>query len=160
MSRILHASIPADDPATVAHVLARILGGSAMPFPPGGPDAWIAWADDGFTEIEVVKRGAGLVRAEQCAEWRGGATHERASEVHLAIATPLPAAQAVALAQRHGWPSGICSRGGLFDLTEVWIDGCFLIELFDPDQAQHFAETISARSWAQMLASKPALENA
>jgi hypothetical protein len=47
MTRILHASIPADQPGEVAHVLARIMGGTAMPFPPGGPHAWIAWGDDG-----------------------------------------------------------------------------------------------------------------
>ena len=41
--KIAHASIPADNPHAVAHVLADILQGEALPFPPAGPDAWMAW---------------------------------------------------------------------------------------------------------------------
>ena len=39
MTAIAHASIPADDPRRAAEVLAEIMGGEAMPFPP------MAWID-------------------------------------------------------------------------------------------------------------------
>jgi hypothetical protein len=39
MTSIAHASIPADNPKHVAEVLAEILSGEAMPFPPAGDDA-------------------------------------------------------------------------------------------------------------------------
>jgi len=55
--KIAHASIPADDPKTVAHVLADMLQGEALPFPPAGPSAWMAWSGDGALELEVTPRG-------------------------------------------------------------------------------------------------------
>ncbi|ABI93329.1 hypothetical protein CEP88_00145 (plasmid) [Roseobacter denitrificans] len=50
---LLHLSIYANDPESVATFLAQLMGGVAMPFPPF-PDCWIACAaeDDGIA-IEV-----------------------------------------------------------------------------------------------------------
>lgn len=155
MTRILHASIPADQPAAVATMLARLLGGQAMPFPPGGPHAWIAWADDGQTEIEVVRRGDGLIQGPTEAEWRPTGAASRASEVHLALAVPLATTDILATAREAGWPARVCNRGGLFDLVELWVEGAFLIELFDPAQAAHFAQVMSAGQWAALLAAGP-----
>ena len=39
MTVIAHASIPADNPRQAAAVLAEMLGGEALPFPPAGPEA-------------------------------------------------------------------------------------------------------------------------
>lgn len=154
-TRILHASIPADDPERVARVLARITGGTAMPFPPGGPAAWIAWADDDRTEIEVVRRGDGLVRGPEEAEWRPGNSPARASEAHLALAVPMPSSEVLDVAGSEGWPARICVRGGLFELVEVWIEDAFMIEVFDPGQAERFGQIISGRTWATMLSRAP-----
>lgn len=155
MPRLLHASIPADDPAIVAAALARLMGGTAMPFPPGGPQAWIAWADDGTTEIEIVPRGHLLRRGEEEAEWQPVEPAGRGNEVHLAISVDLAISEILALAAELGWPARVCSRGGLFELVELWIEDAFLIELFDPAQAAHFARTISAGKWEAMLAAGP-----
>lgn len=155
MAQILHASIPADRPAEVAKVLAQLIGGRALPFPPGGPEAWIAWADDGQTEIEVVRRGDCLVHGPAEAEWHPVGAASRGSEVHLALAVPLATAEILAIAREAGWPARICNRGGLFDLAELWIEGTFLIELFDPAQAEHFAKVMSVDQWAAMLAAGP-----
>lgn len=155
MTRILHASIPADRPAEVAGILARIMGGTAHPFPPGGPEAWIAWADDGQTEIEVVRRGDCLARGPAEAEWRPSPGSGRSSEVHLALAVSLPETEILTIAAAAGWPARTCNRGGLFDLVELWVEGAFLIELFGPPQAAHFARVMSANQWAALLAAGP-----
>ena len=155
MTKIVHASIPADNPRQVATVLAELLGGEAMPFPPGGPAAWIAWASDGLTEIEVVRRGDRLVRGPDEAEWRPDPALSRGSEVHLALTVDLPAEKIVALARKAGWPLRTCIRGGLFALIELWVEDAFLIELFDPAQARHFAQAISSEKWRAMLAGPP-----
>jgi hypothetical protein len=55
---IHHVSLPAGNPKFVAETLARILGGEAMPFPVI-TGAWIAWAGDGVTEIEVIAADQG-----------------------------------------------------------------------------------------------------
>lgn len=155
MTAILHASIPADDPGLVAATLARLMGGQAMPFPPGGPTAWIAWADDGQTEIEVVQRGHILAAGPDEAGWVPGPADTRASEVHLAIAVTLASAEILAIARQAGWLARTCLRGGLFELVELWVENAFLVELFDPAQAAHFRQTISARQWQAMLAAGP-----
>lgn len=142
--KIAHASIPADDPNTAAHVLAEIFAGEAIPFPPGGPRAWMAWSGDGAIALEVVPRGNLITYGDEEGEWRPAAAAERGSEVHLAICVTRPASEIVAIAERAGWPARPCSRGdGLFDLTEVWVDGVFMLELFDPAQTAHYETVVT-----------------
>ena len=52
--KIAHASIPADDPKAVADVLAEIMGGEAMPFPPGGPETAHQFANTGEQELKYL----------------------------------------------------------------------------------------------------------
>ena len=151
--KIIHASIPADDPKRAADVLAQILGGEAMPFPPGGPDAWMAWSGDGTLELEVVRRGDLLACEEDEGAWRAAGHKQRNSECHLAIGVARTADEIIAIARDAGWPARLCSRGkGLFELVEVWVDGCFLLELFDPVQAAHYERVVTPATWKQFLA--------
>lgn len=151
--QILHASIPADRPKHVAETLAEILQGEAMPFPPAGPDGWMAWACDGSIELEIVPRGHVLHCGELEAVWCPVADAKRLSEVHLAIGVDLPTDEILTLARKAEWPARLCSRGnGMFDLVELWVEGAFLIELFDPKQAAHFQSIVTATSWKAMLA--------
>lgn len=151
--QIVHASIPADQPKQVAEILARIVQGEAMPFPPGGPDSWMAWAGDGSIELEIVQRGHVLHPEEQEAAWRPIAQSSRLSEVHLAIGVDRPATEILMLAKKADWPARLCSRGGgLFELVEVWVEGAFLLELFDPQQLSHFQRAVTPEGWKSMLA--------
>lgn len=151
--QIVHASIPADNPRQVAETLAEIMQGEAMPFPPGGPDSWMAWAGDASVELEIVQRGHALHCDAQEAAWRPVAQYSRLSEVHLAIGVDRPASEILALAKRADWPARLCSRGnGLFGLVEVWVEGSFLLELFDPEQLSRFQQRVTPDSWKAMLA--------
>lgn len=142
--KIAHASIPADDPKAAAHVLAEILAGDALPFPPGGPDAWMAWSGDGAIALEVIKRGHLNTYGDEEGAWQPGASTERRSEVHLAICTSRPESEVIAIAKRAGWPARHCERGGgLFDLTEIWVDGTFMIELLDPTQTARYEQVVT-----------------
>lgn len=77
MTFIAHASLPADNPQRAAEVLANILGGEALPFPPAGKDAWMAWSGDGNIEIEFSRRG--LVLTYGAEEANGHRTGSRAA---------------------------------------------------------------------------------
>jgi hypothetical protein len=154
MAAIAHASIPADDPKAAAAVLAEMLGGEAMPFPPGGPDAWMAWSADGAVELEIARRGAVLHYGDEQGEWRPGSGASRLSEVHLAICVEKSAAEIMAIAARAGWPARHCDRGGgIFQLTEVWVDGVFMLELLDPAQTRRYREAVTPQTWKRYLAS-------
>jgi hypothetical protein len=151
--RLIHASIPADDPRRVAEVLAEMMGGEALPFPPAGPDGRMAWSGDGTVSLEVVPRGHLIHHGREEGEWRAVANPQRLSEVHLAIGVDRRAVEIIAIADRAGWPARSCSRGdGLFELVEVWVEGAFMLEMFDPEQAAHYERTITVENLKKYLA--------
>lgn len=152
MTAIAHASIPADDPKRAAEVLAEIMSGEAMPFPPGGPDSWMAWAGDGAVEIEISRRGLAMTYGPEEAEWRSDGVSRRLSEAHLALCVERPAAEVLAIAQKAGWPARHCDRGGgVFSLTEVWVEGSFMVEVLDPEQTAQYKERVTPQGWKQFL---------
>ncbi len=151
--RLIHASIPADDPATVAAILAEMMEGEALPFPPAGPAARMAWSGDGEVSLEIVPRGHLIHHGVEEGEWRAVDGSQRLSEVHLAIAVRRPAAEIIAIAERAAWPARTCSRGeGFFELVEVWVEGAFMLEMFDPEQAGHYARTVTVDRLKKYLA--------
>jgi hypothetical protein len=151
--KIAHASIPADDPKAAAHVLAEMMAGEALPFPPGGSDAWMAWSGDGAISLEVIRRGNLNTYGAEEGGWQPAESAERRSEVHLAICTSRPASEIIAIAGRAGWPARHCARGGgFFELTEVWVDGTFMIELLDPAQAARYEEVVTPANLRRLFA--------
>jgi hypothetical protein len=154
---IAHASMPADNPKMAATILAEIMNGEAIPFPPAGRNAWAAWSGDGEINIEIVQRGM-TIHYDEDAEaggWRPDAFKGRRSEVHLAICVDRPETEILAIAKRVGWPARHCERGGgVFNLVEVWVDGCFMIEFLDRAQTALYKERITLSNWKAMLASR------
>jgi len=150
---IAHASIPSANPAQAARVLAEIMGGEVTPFPPGGPESFLAWSSDGKTFLEVIPRGRLLHYGTDEAEYRAGDNAERhATETHLAICVERSEADILEIAERAGWPTRSCDRGnGTFQLVEVWIDGSFLIEFLDPAQAKGYQEKVSLARWKALI---------
>jgi hypothetical protein len=150
---LIHASIPADDPRKVSEVLAEVMGGEALPFPPAGPNGRMAWSGDGSVSIEIVPRGNLIHYGKGEAEWRAVNGTQRLSEVHLAIAVDRPAEEILEIAERANWPARICSRGeGFFDLVEVWVEGSFMLELFDPAQSAHYKQVVTVDKLKKHLA--------
>lgn len=153
---IAHASIPADDPAHVAAVLSEIMGGEAVRFPPAGPNAWMAWAGDSSIDLEIVPRGDLVTYGAEEGGWRAGG-NQRLSECHLAICIDRPEAETIAIAQRAGWKARHCERaGGVFSLTEVWVENAFLIEFLDPAQTRLYKQRITLEGAKAMFAGQPA----
>jgi hypothetical protein len=150
---IAHASIPADDTKKVATVLADIMQGEIVPFPPGGPNAYMAWSGDGQTELEIVQRGAVITYEDVQGNWRQGGAVQRGSEVHLAICVDRPESEIIAIAEKAGWPARHCERGGgYFSLVEVWVEGAFMIEFLDPAQTRTYKERVTLQNWKMKLA--------
>ena len=124
-----------------------------MPFPPAGPHGRMAWSGDGSISLEIVPRGSLIHRGEQEGAWLPVKEPQRLSEVHLAIAVDRPAVQIIAIAERVGWPARLCSRGnGFFDLVEVWVEGAFMLEMFDPEQAAHYERVATVENLKAFLA--------
>src|SRR4051812_5711887 len=120
---LFHLSFEADDPQSVARVLAEIWGGVALPFPPVGVGSWMAFsgADDG-TMVEVYQRGTTLTQTDSDAIGVM-AKRPRHNAVHFAMSTDMQIDQIYTIAAREGWTAKYCKRGGKFGVIEIWIDG-------------------------------------
>lgn len=131
---IHHISIAANDPHRVAQVLGELMGGFALPFPPN-PGSFLAVARDGHgTGVEVhphdlvidpgSDHGPAFARAAPASAY---------SAVHVALSVELGLAEVQAIAAREGWLCRVCSRGGDFDVLELWLEDRFLVEVMPPE---------------------------
>jgi hypothetical protein len=66
---IAHASMPAEDCAHVAHVLAEMLEGGALRFPPGSPDADNCWSRNNDFQIVITPRGQLMIEGPKEQVW-------------------------------------------------------------------------------------------
>ena len=144
---IAHVSLPADDCAHVARVLAEMLSGGALRFPPGGPDAWNCWSRENDFQIVVTPRGNVLFPGPVEQLWERREPAARHVESHFAMAVPRPAHEILALAEAAGWPARICNRGGMFDLVEVWVENAYLVEVLDPTQLAAYRRSMTVENW-------------
>ncbi|MBO9574480.1 MAG: hypothetical protein J7494_01965 [Sphingobium sp.] len=154
MTFIAHISIPADDPAKTAQVLAEIMDGEAHPFPPGGDNAWKVFSGDGAVDLEVMQRGDVIMlrEGEPEAVFERLAAPQRSSECHMALCVQRPEAEVIEIARRAGWEARHCERGGgIFGLAEIWIDNCFMIEVLDPVESAKYRERVTAENWKRFL---------
>jgi hypothetical protein len=159
---LFHVSIDADDPRHVAHVLAEIWGGTALPFPPVIAGSWMAMAgDDRNTMIEVYPRATELVEAEGDDDGYGviGSNNAR-SATHLAMATAMSVDEVLALAAREGWPAKYRKRGGAFGVLEVWIEGSRMLEVLTPEMQGEYLRTMTVSRWTGALTDMGVLEAA
>ncbi len=159
---IFHLSIDADDPQRVASVLAELLDGEALPFPPVSEGSWLALAaDDRGSAIEVYPRGTELVVAEGDADALGtpGAA-DRGSATHFAMATDRSCEAVLALAAREGWPAKYRKRGGIFGVIELWIEGRQMVEVLTPEMQDEYRAGMTIENWKRFLAANGPLATA
>ncbi len=151
---LFHASISAYDPARVAAVLAEMMGGEAMPFPPV-PGSHIALAGDRYgTAIEVYPAGKALVPGETEAESTTLGDPDRPSDTHLAIGVSLSEAELRRICEREWWLCRTCNRGGRFHVVEVWVENRVLIEALTPEMQLEYRAIANPGSWRAMLATQ------
>ncbi|HEX6239553.1 MAG TPA: hypothetical protein VFZ61_01620 [Polyangiales bacterium] len=148
---IVHVSLPADDCKYVAHVLAELMRGRALRFPPGGADAWNAWSLDARTQIVVTPRGHCMLPGTSEMEWTVRAGEERGYETHLALCVPRPVEEILEIAARTGWTTRVCDRGGMFHVVELWLENAYLVELLDPAFAAEYERTMTVDSWQRQF---------
>jgi hypothetical protein len=155
---LFHVSIAADDPRRTAEMIAELWCGRAYPFPPVAQGSWVAMAgDERNSTVECYPRGTVLYEAEgeREPEVRNlGDAAPRNGASHAAIATPLAVEEVMAIAERYGVSAKVLSRGGVFRVIELWVDGAFLFEVLTPEfQAEYLRVTCEA--WEEMLARGP-----
>lgn len=152
---LFHVSIAADEPRHVAEVFAEILGGEAASFPFIGEGSWVALSGDSRgTILEVYPRGTEMHPAPGPSEDAIGVTGEpvRFTPTHIAIGTRATREVIFAIGYREGWPVKHCRRGGKFDVIELWVEGCQLVEVLTGEMQEEYIDAVRIENWRGMVA--------
>jgi len=142
---IHHLSIAARDPKRAAEVLAELMGGKAVPFPPNPGSFFALQLDEHGSGVEVYP--AGFVRKPEARGY---------GPTHFALSVATDADKVEAIAAREGWQCFRCNRGP-FHVIEVWVENESMVEILPPEfAAEYLAFTRPEKITAAMAAAAPA----
>jgi hypothetical protein len=131
-----HLSISAENPENVAQVLAEIMGGIVVPFPPN-PGSFMAFAlDEHGTEVEIHPAGT---RLQPDGTGFVAAPPTERTATHFALSVSTPRGQIFEIAKKQGWRCERTHRAE-FPLVEMWIENRTLCELLPPEDAAIYLE--------------------
>jgi hypothetical protein len=153
---IHHLSIAARDPRRVASVLAEIMGGRALPFPPTPGSFFALQLDENGSGVEVYPAGTEL----QPGGDNGGTFVKKEARGYgptpFALSVTTDADTVEAIARHEGWECFRCNRG-LFHVIEVWLENESMVEILPPEFAREYlAFTRPDKVAAAMAAAAPA----
>ena len=151
---IHHLSIAARNPQHVARVLAELMGGKAVPFPPNPGSFFALQLDENGSGVEVYPAGTelqpnGAVGGSFVNRREAGRAY---GATHFALSVATDAHTVEQIAQRAGWECFRCNRGP-FHVMEVWVENETMVEILPPDFAnEYLAFTRPDKVLAAMLA--------
>jgi len=134
---IHHLSIAARDPKQAAGVLAELMGGTALPFPPNPGSFFALQLDEHGSGVEVYPAGTEL---QPGGEVGGKFVKQDArlyGSTHFALSVATDADTVQAIAQRAGWHCYDCNRGP-FHVIEVWVENETMVEILPPDYTREY----------------------
>jgi catechol 2,3-dioxygenase-like lactoylglutathione lyase family enzyme len=151
---IHHLSIAARDPKQAAGVLAEIMGGTAVPFPPNPGSFFALQLDEHGSGVEVYPAGTELQPGG--AIGGGFVKHEPRGfgPTHFALSVTTDAETVRALAQRAGWQCFDCARGP-FHVIEVWVENETMVEVLPPEYAREYLAFTRPDNVRAAMASAP-----
>lgn len=156
---IHHFSFAAQNPYHVAQVLAELVQGQTVPFPPH-PGSYITVIFDGYgTAIEVYPLGSELTpgQDEDQLNFVKTPNYTKFVETHIALSVTTTQEKIEAIAKREGWRAVRCNRDSFFDVIEVWVENRFLIELLTPEMARQYLRFTSKPENLEIFEQQPEL---
>ena len=136
---IHHLSIAARDPKQAAEVLAELMGGKAVPFPPNPGSFFALQLDDHGSGVEVYPAGTELRPAGATG---GGFVRNEArayGSTHFALSVAMDGKTVRQIAERAGWHCYDCDRGP-FHVIEVWVENETMVEILPPEYAREYLD--------------------
>jgi hypothetical protein len=137
---IHHISISAQNPEHVATVIAEVVKGQAVPFPPH-PGSYMVLAFDEYgTAIEIYPSGSELLPGtglDSC-HWVQNSRASRFTATHAAISVSTSQAEIEKIGSREQWRVVRCNRDSLFDVMEFWVENSLMIEFLTPEMAHQY----------------------
>lgn len=140
-----HISVAVYNPMHVAEVMAEILQGTMMPFPPN-PGSYMTLTGDQYgTLLEFYPIGTELIPNA----WEGQAGFQMNEQithytsVHAAISVPISLEEIERIGEREGWRVVLANRDGLFDVVEFWVENRLMLELLTPAIVSKYLKALS-----------------
>lgn len=148
-----HISVAVNNPLHVAKVLAEILNGQVIPFPPN-PGSYVALAGDAFgTMFEFYPLGTELIpdnyQGQAGFQLNPQPTHY--TSVHAAISVPASLEELERIGEREGWRVFPANRDGLFDVVEFWVENRLMLELLTPAIAHRYLSIFSPQRLPELI---------
>ncbi len=134
---IHHLSIAARDPEQAAGVLAELMGGAAVPFPPNPGSFFALQLDEHGSGVEVYPAGTELEPGGTVGGSFVKKTPRGFGSTHFALSVPTDPDTVQAIAQRAGWHCFDCNRGP-FHVIEVWVENETMVEILPPEYAREY----------------------
>ena len=134
---IHHLSIAARDPKQAAGVLAELMGGTAVPFPPNPGSFFALQLDEHGSGVEVYPAGTELQPGGSVGGSFVKTDGRRYGPTHFALSVPTDPDAVQAIAQRAGWQCFDCNRGP-FHVIEVWVENETMVEILPPAYASEY----------------------
>jgi catechol 2,3-dioxygenase-like lactoylglutathione lyase family enzyme len=134
---IHHLSIAARDPKRAAEVLAELMGGTAVPFPPNPGSFFALQLDDHGSGVEVYPAGTALEPNGSDGGSFVSRPAGRYGATHFALSVATDADAVEQIAGRAGWQCFRCNRGP-FHVIEVWVENETMVEILPPEFAREY----------------------
>ncbi|WP_158923022.1 hypothetical protein [Acidisphaera sp. S103] len=134
---IHHLSIAARDPKNAAGVLAELMGGTAVPFPPNPGSFFALQLDDHGSGVEVYPAGTELRPGGDVGGNFVKTDPRTYGSTHFALSVSTDSNTVQAIAQRAGWHCYDCNRGP-FHVIEVWVENETMVEILPPEYAREY----------------------
>ena len=151
---IHHLSIAARDPKHVAGVLAELMGGKAVPFPPNPGSFFALQLDEHGSGVEVYPAGTELEPGGDV----GGSFMKREARgygsTHFALSVKTDPDTVKKVAEKAGWHCYDCNRGP-FHVIEVWVENDTMVEILPPDFAAEYLAWTRPDTVATRMAKAP-----
>jgi hypothetical protein len=148
---IHHLSIAARDPKYAAGVLAELMGGTAVPFPPNPGSFFALQLDEHGSGVEVYPAGTEL---EPGGSVGGSFVKKEArnfGSTHFALSVATDAGTVKRIAENAGWQCYDCDRGP-FHVIEVWVENQTMVEVLPPEYAREYLDFTRPEKFVAALA--------
>lgn len=156
---IHHMSFGVEDTHKVAHVLAELLGATAVraPTPPFPHGAWLVCAGDALGSfLEIVPR-ATVFDPDAPLGVRQRPAKAEVGSAHVLVSSPLAAEVIQAVAAREGWRAQEVETG-LFKIVKLWVEDVTLVEFLAKGEANRYVEAFGTAGMASLDGKLRAME--
>jgi hypothetical protein len=156
---IHHMSFAVRDTEHVAHVLAELMGATALkaPTPPFPYRAWLVVAGDAHgTFLEIVPEGSIFDPDAPLGVWQRPAKVQPGS-AHVLVSSGLAGEAIQMIASREGWRAQEVETG-LFKIVKLWVEDTLLVEFLAAGEAQRYIDAFGAAGMASLNARLRELE--